>query len=79
MNNIGFWKRLFHRHKWITVFQRESVATWEYVLSCRSWEETGYVVLERCDKCGKERAYFLSHRGKTSLDPLFVKMKNGIE
>ena len=48
---------LFHCHKWATVNTASAVIERQYIVSGREMKFDVRVILQKCEKCGKERAY----------------------
>ena len=46
------------KHSWEIVEKVKITVTMESLLFGKEWEEEGFLILERCSYCGKERSYF---------------------
>lgn len=65
---------MFHFHRWEIVSKRTAEATFTGVIyGCRETVEDVVVVVEKCTKCNKRRAYMKSIDGLTqSIDLDFL-------
>ena len=72
---MGFWKRLFHRHKWVKVVKAPTILEFKTPFFSRTWTEDSVAVIERCQTCGEEIAYFITYTGRKYVDPALVRSK----
>jgi len=65
---------MFHLHKWEQICTGVCVATHASILFRQNWTEDTVLTVQRCKKCGKERAYQEDMDGrKSKISTVYAK------